>query len=389
MMRVTKIMAATLKHWRESASLIISSKRLARPTRQNLMNKFLTPAAAVADDEVFRLLLLKRSGGSSFMPDVYVFPGGMLDNTDFSKDWLEVLGDSCGSLDVFSTSQEGSPIFSRPRDAEFSHIPSEVALRITAIRETFEESGILLARPASDLADKDHFSNTRPLFATVCNVPEATASKWRKSIMSDPSQFLVMCRELGMVPDVWSLYEWSNWLTPPLKGKRFDTAFFVSCIDEGPNVSLSEESSHGVWMQPEDILQEASRGSLVLAPPQVYELSRLVRFQTVDELVIFAWKRSSHRAQRWMPVIYSCADATLFVLPGDDLYPDNADLTGEITQTPIYRPETVDELQKLYPNHNRAVMGKDRRMWLYCNIQCIDGHILPYEYNRSAVQPKL
>lgn len=245
MMRVSTTMAAALKHWRESASLIISSKRLARNPRPGFINKLLKSEAAVADEEVLRLLLLKRSAGNSFMPNVYVFPGGMVDNTDFSQDWLEVLGGRSSLLETFTRPQPGPPIFSRPRETELSHVPGNVALRITAIRETFEESGILLAKPASDLVDKDTFF-TRPSFATVCIVPEATSSKWRKSIMSDPSQFLVMCKELGMVPDVWSLYEWSNWLTPTSIDKRHDTAFFMSCIDEAPDVSLSDEASHSV-----------------------------------------------------------------------------------------------------------------------------------------------
>lgn len=245
MMRVSTTMAAALKHWRESASLIISSKRLARNPRPGFINKLLKSEAAVADEEVLRLLLLKRSAGNSFMPNVYVFPGGMVDNTDFSQDWLEVLGGRSSLLEIFTRPQPGPPIFSRPRETELSHVPGNVALRITAIRETFEESGILLAKPASDLVDKNTFF-TRPSFATVCIVPEATSSKWRKSIMSDPSQFLVMCKELGMVPDVWSLYEWSNWLTPTSIDKRHDTAFFMSCIDKAPDVSLSDEASHSV-----------------------------------------------------------------------------------------------------------------------------------------------
>lgn len=243
-------MAAVLKHWKESASVIIVSRRLAvKQPKQTLVNKFLRkppPQTENANEKTLRLMLLKRSSENSFMPNVYVFPGGMLDDADFSKDWLDILGSNKDLLKVFNKTEPGSPIFSRSRQPEFSYIPSEVALRIAAVRETFEESGVLLTRPKSDLADRSLVTDSQPSFTTVCNMPDHVATEWRRRVISEPIQFLVMCRELDMVPDVWSLYEWSNWLTPPMRGKRFDTAFFVCCIDEAPEVVLSDESTHGV-----------------------------------------------------------------------------------------------------------------------------------------------
>lgn len=70
------------------------------------------------------------------------------------------------------------------------------------------------------------------------------------------------------------------------------------------------------WIHPADVLKECSGGLLAIAPPQTYELSRLIQFESVDELLNFAWKRSSHRVKRWMPVIYSCSGGTIFALPG-------------------------------------------------------------------------
>ena len=71
----------------------------------------------------------------------------------------------------------------------------------------------------------------------------------------DPLQFVTLCQELGVVPDVWSLKAWRNWLTPvfqkvesaPKKPRRFDTMFYVCCLecDEIPNALADEtESTH-------------------------------------------------------------------------------------------------------------------------------------------------
>ena len=55
----------------------------------------------------------------------------------------------------------------------------------------------------------------------------------------DGSAFIDLCVETGLCPDVWSLYEWSNWLTPISVGhKRFDTMFYICCLEKQPKVVL-------------------------------------------------------------------------------------------------------------------------------------------------------
>ena len=247
-------MAASLKYWRESASLILASKRLctAKP-KQSFMNRMLGKKdVPLAPDEMdmLRILFVRRGGGSAYMPNVYVFPGGMVDDTDFSKDWLDVFQYNSGEelASLFTHGKPGSQIFTRTRNPEFSFMPSELALRITAIRETFEESGLLMARHCDDLARDGTHKLGEPQQGQVFHKADKELEAWRKKVVEDPSQFIKMCQEFGAVPDVWSLYEWSNWLTPHLsKTHRFDTAFFVSCIEEAPKVLLDGkgEIDHG------------------------------------------------------------------------------------------------------------------------------------------------
>lgn len=244
-------MAVALKHWRESASLIIASKKMAmKQPNPNLLKKLMKTQPEQIEnknEEFLRLLLLKRKPGSSFMPSMYVFPGGASDKSDFSREWLDLIGCKNNNLlHLFTRGKTGSPIFSTIRESPFCDVPSEIALRITAIRETFEESGILLGRPMTDLQDLPLSSlSAHPICSTYCNLPTQVSLEWRKQVISDSSNFIHMCNELKMVPDIWSLYEWSNWLTPLLQNARFDTAFFLCCVDEAPLILDSNETEDG------------------------------------------------------------------------------------------------------------------------------------------------
>ena len=245
--------AAILKNWREAATLILvhSRKRL-----QQTATKELYPSNVIATDtlqqttgpseEELEVLVLKRSSKSSFMPDLYVFPGGIADNTDFTRNWLSLFGvqtpdEAQEKFSFCKTVTQHAPMFHRKRDPDFTHIPSEVAFRISAIRETFEESGVLLAR-SIDQTSYQH--NPRPTTAYSFGNDHSDSSmleEWRQRVTRDPSEFLTLCKSLDIVPDIWSLYDWSNWLTPlgsgDSSGKRFDAAFFICCLQDCPYVA--------------------------------------------------------------------------------------------------------------------------------------------------------
>lgn len=110
---------SSLKSWRESASLILAAK-----------THFIS--AKKTDDYNYNLLLIQRSMGSGFMPSTYVFPGGTLSPPDSSKEWVKLYKNSSNS--------DGH-----------NALPSLLTERIAAIRETFEECGILLCKPAQDM----------------------------------------------------------------------------------------------------------------------------------------------------------------------------------------------------------------------------------------------
>jgi 8-oxo-dGTP pyrophosphatase MutT (NUDIX family) len=125
-----------------------------------------------------RLLMGRRHGGHDFMPDKWVFPGGRIDRSDFRAPAASEL-----RPEVAMRLARTAP----PRRAR--------ALALTAIRETFEEAGLLLAKPAP----------ARP-----------AAGPWR--------DFL----EIGAEPDLAALDFIARAITPPYRPKRFDARFFMA-----------------------------------------------------------------------------------------------------------------------------------------------------------------
>lgn len=121
-------MGVTLKSWRQSASLILAAKACFAQTKKS-------------DVYNYRLLLIQRSIESGFMPDTSVFPGGTISEFDHSGEWLELYRNFGFSEDKMWTLQNDHKI-KTPRNK----LPRFAALRIAALRETFEECGVLICR---------------------------------------------------------------------------------------------------------------------------------------------------------------------------------------------------------------------------------------------------
>jgi 8-oxo-dGTP pyrophosphatase MutT (NUDIX family) len=141
-----------------------------------------------------RVLMGRRHGGHSFMPDKWVFPGGRIDPSDFRAPVAAEL-----KADVAARLAEAGP----PRRTR--------ALALAAIRETFEETGLLLARPG-----QHH---------------RLVAGPWR--------DFLAQ----GALPDLSAMDYIARAVTPPMVPKRFDARFFMA--DAENLVSLERQADCG------------------------------------------------------------------------------------------------------------------------------------------------
>lgn len=253
-------MNTTLKHWKEAATLILAAgHRLGADSLSSRTPLSAAPGAPLAGSHGrshlphssrfdYDVLLLKRSSKSGFMPNAYVFPGGMVDASDFSSEWLDIFksftnSPSFGLKGVKQPVESRPPIFATDRLKLGSPIPGEVAFRICALRETFEESGVLLV--VSKQVEEgllESIQDSKVPHSTVNDLCSSELTRWRTLVNQSPSNFIRMCRELEVLPNIWALHEWGNWLTP--KGRygvtRFDTAFFICCLQEIPHTLQDE-----------------------------------------------------------------------------------------------------------------------------------------------------
>lgn len=403
-------MAYILKNWREAATVLLVAK-----TKKPSVTSFQTTD--------FEILMLKRSAMSKFMPKLHVFPGGVAHEADFNSKWWDIF--KSGGPDVVTGLQafllkggQGAPMFSRPRPEEFSMIPSELAFRICAIRETFEESGILLVRDITSIQNEPIVEQSHPISGKSSVMSNIILKTWRDKINADAWQFIVMCNELNVVPDVWSLYEWTNWITPvkpalpqkvnndlvnnsmKLNGKalvhkhRYDTAFYLCVLDYIPKaVPCDNETTELEWSSASGFIEKNNDPNigLNLAPPQVIELGRLLNFTEAEKLKQFAWNRSSSRVIRWFPVWCFCNDACFYLFPGDELYPVTPDYEGDSDKSIMVLPETMEQVNLKYPKMNRTEIHFNEKgnykMKYFCNIPMLDGQVVPISITESVPPP--
>ncbi|XP_016099649.1 nucleoside diphosphate-linked moiety X motif 19-like [Sinocyclocheilus grahami] len=386
-------MNTALKHWREAATVILAAG-LRRAQSADSLKTGLEKVSDIAHISAFdyQVLLLKRSGSSGFMPNAYVFPGGLADASDFSSDWQEVFqsftkAPNYGIGVVKQPPETRPPIFATDRAQLGSPIPGDVAFRICAVRETFEESGVLLAVPTHEESgirvrtDDARDSDPQPTLTTLSGLWDRDVlSKWRSLVISDSANFIKMCKELQCLPNIWALHEWGNWLTPVgMHGKqrRYDTAFYICCLRDTPHTLHDEkEIVHFKWSSPSEVLHSYKSKEIWVAPPQFYELGRMCRCPALADLHRFAWQRSLEGCEQWLPIHLVAPDCFASVLPGDALYPEKVDRS--VKSGGVMKTETsLEELQQDSANLHRIVGQDPYSITVRMNITPKYNHLSP------------
>ena len=190
------------KPWKEASSLIIAAKvdpETGLGMRSDEPGSKFQNALPV-DECDFRILMAKRSGRSSYMANAFVFPGGYVELADFSTKWwavFEAAGATRDQLYEFGSDIRGPkpPIFTEPgvllkeENLNANVLPAEIALRITAIRESFEETGILLLNKAPSQRD------SRTIALDTVN-SKININEWKKKIHDNPICFAEFCLEM-------------------------------------------------------------------------------------------------------------------------------------------------------------------------------------------------
>jgi 8-oxo-dGTP pyrophosphatase MutT (NUDIX family) len=218
------------------------------------------------------ILLLKRSATARFMPNAYVFAGGAVDAGDAADDVY-------GLCAPWGDEQAGTRLELPAHGLKFF---------IAAIREAFEEGGLLLAYDAAghivDLAGWDG----------------ARLHQLRTQMCAGQLSLAALCKLHGWRPAVDGLAYFAHWITPMHLKQRFDTRFFIARAPAGQRASLaSEEMSDLVWRTPAEALAEHSGGALLLMHATRSILGEIARFEHIDAL--FAFAHTSRKILAIMP----------------------------------------------------------------------------------------
>ena len=208
------------------------------------------PAATVvllrAGASPLEVLLLKRHRSSGFVPGAYVFPGGRTDDEDCDPQLLE----NC-------------PVPAR----------GDVAPEywFGAVREVFEETGVLLARNSDGEWVEDASSSE-------------SMEEWRLKLMDGSAHLVdvVTSECLQIVLD--DVVYFAHWVTPLAEPRRYDTRFFAAALPEGRSIKPDErEMVDAVWLSPRDALARFEAGTLPMVFPTVRTLQDLSAFKSVEE----------------------------------------------------------------------------------------------------------
>lgn len=243
----------------------------------------------------FKVLLVKRSSKSSFMPSIYVFPGGAIDPADSSPYWSNVC----------------APVL--PRAPVHKSLLSDkiqqesLAERIATIRETFEETGILAA--ATNDTSTENSGAAEPAPAPGYFIPKliGDVAAVRAKVHADGQTFGTDLAARDLAPAVDALHPFARWITPADEKKRYDTYFYILPVDNSVSydhpalnhlsstssssstatatAAAEQEVSHPVWLSPADALASSHDHTIGLMPPTVYVLSMLASFSSIPEVL--------------------------------------------------------------------------------------------------------
>ncbi|MGO1167774.1 MAG: NUDIX hydrolase [Janibacter sp.] len=216
--------------------------------------KLASTVMLVRDDEgPLEVFMLRRTGSMAFAASMHVFPGGGVDRRD-AEDELPWAGPDVGEWAEALQTDEASARM----------------LVAAAVREIFEETGVLLASPVDDEGGAPHLD------------PEVAAGL-RAQLVAHEIGFGQVLLEHHLVLRSDLLRYRAHWITSEVEPRRYDTRFFVAAVPEGqaPDGETSE-ADLSEWVRPQGVLDAFADGDLMLMPPTIVSLEQLSEVTTVS-----------------------------------------------------------------------------------------------------------
>ncbi|WP_328312116.1 NUDIX hydrolase [Streptomyces sp. NBC_00442] len=203
--------------------------------------------------------MLRRRASMAFAGGAYAYPGGGVDPRDAEDAQLRWAGPS---RDTWAARLGTDPA-------------SAQAIVCAAVRETYEEAGVLLAGPDA---------------TTV--VGDTTGDDWeadRRALVTRDLSFAEFLDRRGLVLRSDLLGAWARWITPEFEPRRYDTWFFVAVLPEGQVTrNASTEADRTVWIRPAEAAAGYDKGELLMMPPTISTLRGLLPYATAAEALAAA-----------------------------------------------------------------------------------------------------
>jgi 8-oxo-dGTP pyrophosphatase MutT (NUDIX family) len=242
--------------------------------------------------------MLRRNLRSEFVAGAYVFPGGSVDPDDRSP--------AAEALCRGRSDAEASAMLGMNSGG--------LAFWVAALRECFEEAGVMLARRE----DPGRPDRAVPLDTSD---PETSArfTRYRDALNQQRIGLLDICREEQLQLAADTMYYVSHWITPEVSPKRYDTRFFITAAPPGQIARHDDgETIATIWVRADDALRRNLAGEIDLLPPTVTNLGAISSFRSTAE--VMAWAAQVTRVPTVLPIVV-LVDGQLVVLrPGDAGY---------------------------------------------------------------------
>ncbi len=184
-----------------------------------------------------------------------------------------------------------------------------MAYHIAAMRELFEEAGVLLAR-----------DRTGQFIVTTDPATRVRFDEHRHALHSGQRTLRDIVDSESLRLALHVLRPLAHWVTPVVEPKRFDTRFFLACMPDG-QVPLHDslETTESRWMTATEALAQCREDEIVLAPPTWRTLQDLSRFSTIAEILDWLGNQTIMKMQ---PMPYEERGRKMLLLPGDPLNPE-------------------------------------------------------------------
>jgi 8-oxo-dGTP pyrophosphatase MutT (NUDIX family) len=253
------------------------------------------------------VLMLRRSPGSVFAGGAYVFPGGSLDDGDRDPAmWAQCRGRSDEEASQHLGIDSGG-----------------LAFYVAAVRECFEEAGILLA-----------VTSTGRFPAFDGGEAEQRFVEHRRRLNAGTMGLLSICESEGLVLALDRIEYFSHWITPVGPPRRFDTRFFVAVAPPAQSAVHDEgETVDSIWIEPAAALARHLAGELDLMFPTIKNLEAISKFDRAEALLQAASRASAIPGM--LPRVSVEGEGMRILLPGDPGYAEASEDAGILERMPL------------------------------------------------------